>query len=70
MGTIDWKVARSDAKAASVLIPDGEFGFECVVAEAQLSNNGAPQIVADFLAEPEQQKAKPAGVLIGGSECA
>jgi hypothetical protein len=30
----------------------------------------ATQIVADFLAEPEQQKAKPAGVLIGGSECA
>jgi hypothetical protein len=30
----------------------------------------ATQIVTDFLAEPEQQKAKPAVVLIGGSECA
>jgi hypothetical protein len=49
MGTIDWKAAREDAKAASVLIPDGEFPFECVSADAQLSNGGAPQIVADFL---------------------
>jgi hypothetical protein len=28
----------------------------------------ATQIVTDFLGEPEQQKAKPAVVLIGGSE--
>ena len=49
MGTIDWRAAREDAKAASVLIPDGEFPFECVSADAQLSNGGAPQIVADFL---------------------
>jgi hypothetical protein len=49
MGTIDWKAAREDAKAASILIPDGEFPFECVSADAQLSSGGAPQIVADFL---------------------
>jgi hypothetical protein len=54
MGTIDWKAAREDAKAASILIPDGEFPFECVSADAQLSNGGAPQIVADFLCMNER----------------
>jgi len=51
MGAIDWKAAREDAKAASVLIPDGEFSFECVSADAKLSNGGSPQIVADFLCQ-------------------
>lgn len=54
MGAIDWKAARADAKAATVLIPDGEFPFECISAEAKLSNGGAPQIVADFLCLDEK----------------
>jgi hypothetical protein len=49
MGSIDWKAARQDAKAVSALIPDGDYPFECIKAEARLSNGGSPQVVADFL---------------------
>jgi uncharacterized protein DUF669 len=54
MGAIDWKGLHSDAKAASILIPDGEYPFECVSTEAKLSNSGSPQIVADFLCKNEK----------------
>jgi hypothetical protein len=45
---IDFKSLMQDAKAASALIPDGDHPFECVSADAKLSNSGSPQIVADF----------------------
>jgi hypothetical protein len=58
MGEIDWKAARKDAKAATALIPDGEYPFECIRADARVNDDGKDQVVADFLCLDERWSKK------------
>ena len=58
MGEIDWKAARKDAKAATALIPDGEYPFECIRADARTNDDGKEQVVADFLCLDERWSKK------------